>query len=67
MWLDLELSGTRPAPLIVAAMATIDQHRAFLLGMDKEKKSRAFMLNLQNKVVCKSIMSNTNILIRAGQ
>ena len=67
MWLDLELSGTRPAPLLAAAMATIDQHRAFLLGMDRSSQSHSFMLNLQNKVVCKSIMANTNILVRAGQ
>ncbi|XP_065835459.1 uncharacterized protein [Oscarella lobularis] len=49
MWLDLELSGTRPAPLLAAAMATIDQHRAFLLGMDRSSQSHSFMLNLQNK------------------
>ena len=50
MWLDLELSGTRPKPLVSAAMATIDQHRALLHGEDLEEESHSILINLNQKV-----------------
>ena len=38
-------------PLVCAAMATIDQHRAFLHGTDDTyKESHSFVLDLQMKV-----------------
>ena len=50
MWLDLEIGGTRPKPLLEAAMAAIDQHRALLHGRDVNRESHSFLLNLANKV-----------------
>ena len=50
MWLDLELSGTRPSPLVRAAMATIDQHRALLLGRNVTQDIQFFSMNLKDKV-----------------
>ena len=50
MWLDLELSGTRPKPLVSAAMATTDQHRALLHGEDLEEESHSILINLNQKV-----------------
>ena len=50
MWLDLELSGTRPKPLHRPAMAPIDQHRAFLHGSDFNNEIHSFVLDLEKKV-----------------
>ena len=52
MWLDLELHGTRPKPLVLAAMATIDHHQALLHGRDLNLESHSFVMNLNNKVNC---------------
>ena len=49
MWLDLELSGTRLKPLVAAAMATIDEHRALLHGSDVEN-SHSILIDLNRKV-----------------
>ncbi|XP_065842585.1 uncharacterized protein [Oscarella lobularis] len=49
MWLDLELHGTRPKPLVLAAMATIDHHQALLHGRDLNLESHSFVMNLNNK------------------
>ncbi|XP_065846084.1 kelch domain-containing protein 2-like isoform X2 [Oscarella lobularis] len=49
MWFDLELSGTRPKPLVAAAMATIDEHRALLHGRDVENESHSFLINFNLK------------------
>ena len=54
MWLDLELSGTRPKPLDAAAMATIDEHRALLHGRDVKKESHSILINLNRKVNLRS-------------
>ena len=54
MWLDLELSGTQPKPLVAAAMATIDEHRALLHGRDKENESHSISINLNRKVNLRS-------------
>ncbi|XP_065832544.1 uncharacterized protein [Oscarella lobularis] len=50
MWLDLELSGTRPKPFVFAAMATIDEHRALLHGRDVEKDSQSILIDLNRKL-----------------
>ena len=50
MWLDLELSGTPPKPLVAAAMATIDKHRALLHGRDVERESHSILIDLNRKV-----------------
>ena len=50
MWLDLELSGTRPKPLVFAAMAAVDEHRALLHGRDVENESHSILLDLNRKV-----------------
>ncbi|XP_065840574.1 uncharacterized protein [Oscarella lobularis] len=50
MWLDLELSGTRPKPLVVAAMAIIDEHRALLHGRDVEEESHSILIDLNRKL-----------------
>ncbi|XP_065842094.1 uncharacterized protein [Oscarella lobularis] len=49
VWLDLELSGTRPKPLVNAAMANIDRHRALLHGIDMNGKTQSFGINLNHK------------------
>ena len=54
MWFDLELSGTRPKPLVAAAMATIDEHRAFLHGRDMENESHSILIDLNRKVNLRS-------------
>ena len=54
MWFDLELSGTRPKPLVAAAMATIDEHRALLHGRDVENESHSFLINFNLKVNLRS-------------
>ena len=50
MWLDLDLRGTRPKPLVAAAMAAIDQHRALLHGKDENNECHTFSINLNQKV-----------------
>ncbi|XP_065840570.1 uncharacterized protein [Oscarella lobularis] len=50
MWLDLELGGTRPKPLVAAAMATIDEHRALLHGRDVEEESHSILIDLNRKL-----------------
>ncbi|XP_065840572.1 uncharacterized protein [Oscarella lobularis] len=50
MWLDLELSGTRPKPLVFAAMAAVDEHRALLHGRDVENESHSILLDLNRKL-----------------
>ena len=50
MWLDLDLSGTRPKPLHGAAMASIDQHRALLHGMDMKNECHSLLISLNQKV-----------------
>ena len=54
MWLELELSGTQPKPLVAAAMATIDEHRALLHGGDLEKESHSILIDLNRKVNLRS-------------
>ena len=54
MWLDLELSGTRPKPLVGAVMATIDKHRALLHGTDVEIESHSILINSNRKVNLRS-------------
>ena len=54
MWLDLELSGTRPKPLVAAAMATIRDNRALLHGTDVESESRSIIIDLNHKVNLRS-------------
>ena len=44
--MDLELRGTRPKPLVAAAMATIDQHRALLYGRDVKTETHSLLMNL---------------------
>ena len=61
-WLDLELSGGRPAPLREAAMTAIDKHRAFLHGADGYKESHSSVLNLQHKVNLNFFMISTTDL-----
>ena len=58
MWLDLELSGTRPKPLVFAATATIDEHRALLHGRDVENESHSILINLNRKVNLRSLIIN---------
>ena len=50
MWLESKFSGTKPKPLQLAAMATIDRHQAFLHGKDIDNKSHSVVLELLNKV-----------------
>ncbi|XP_065845693.1 uncharacterized protein [Oscarella lobularis] len=50
MWLDLELSGWRPEPLVRAAIASIDRHRAFLYGVTLKKESHSRVINLYNEI-----------------
>ena len=61
VWSDLNLIGTRPKPLMEASMATIDEHRAFLLGIDIKEESYAFMLNVQIQVKLQSLLTSTKI------
>ena len=50
IWLNLDLSGVRPRPLVNASMATIDRHRALLHGSDVKKEIHSFVMNLKDKV-----------------
>ena len=61
MWLDLELSGTRPKPLVVAAMATIDEHRALLHGRDVEEESHSILIDLNRKVKLRCKLNNKSV------
>ena len=70
MWLDLELSGTRPEPLVRPAMATIDQNRALLLGVNMNEKFHSFVMNLNSKVNFLLILYNddgNSQLVRPGR
>ena len=61
MWLDLELSGTRPKPLVVAAMAIIDEHRALLHGRDVEEESHSILIDLNRKVKLRCKLNNKSV------